>query len=113
MKEHFEISLVTMNMFSICLVMKFGKKLKDLSNAKIIEPQVITGINRLVCTSKSHNVELKGRLIQSKIRKYLFLFLVNVDGQEWSNVKFFQISSQWHTHIKYFPLAIFNELRNA
>jgi hypothetical protein len=54
--------------------MKFGKKLKDLSNAKIIEPQVITGINRLVCTSKSHNVELKGGLIQSKIRKYLFLF---------------------------------------
>ncbi|CAF2381492.1 unnamed protein product [Rotaria sp. Silwood2] len=77
--------------------MKFGKKLKDLSNAKTIEPQVITGINRLVCTSKSHNVELK----------------VNVDGQEWSNVKFFQISSQWHTHIKYFPLAIFNELRNV
>jgi hypothetical protein len=78
-------------------IMKFGKKLKDLSNAKIIEPQVITGINRLVCTSKSHNVELK----------------VNVDGQEWSNVKFFQISSQWHTHIKYFPLAVFNELRNT
>ncbi|CAF0771274.1 unnamed protein product [Adineta steineri] len=77
--------------------MKFGKKLKDLSNAKIIEPQVITGINRLVCTSKAQNVELK----------------VNVDGQEWSNVKFFQISSQWHTHIKYFPLAIFNELRNT
>jgi hypothetical protein len=41
------------------------------------------------------------------------LILVNVDGQEWSNVKFFQISSQWHTHIKYFPLAVFNELRNT
>lgn len=78
-------------------IMKFGKKYKDLSNAKAIEPHVITGINRLVCTSKSHNVELK----------------VNVDGQEWSNVKFFQISSQWHTHIKHFPLAIFNELRNS
>ena len=49
-----------MSIFIICLVMKFGKKLKDLSNAKIIEPQVITGINRLVCTSKNHNVELKG-----------------------------------------------------
>ncbi len=42
-------------------VMKFGKKLKDLSNSKVIEPQVITGINRLVCTSKAHNVELKGK----------------------------------------------------
>jgi len=76
--------------------MKFGKKLKDLQNTKIIEPQAISGINRLVCTSKSQNVELK----------------VNVDGQEWDNVKFFQISSQWHTHIKYFPLALFNDIRN-
>ena len=42
-------------------VMKFGKKLKDLSNAKLLEPQVITGINRLVCTSKAQNVELKGK----------------------------------------------------
>lgn len=42
--------------------MKFGKKYKDLSNAKAIEPHVITGINRLVCTSKSHNVELKGKI---------------------------------------------------
>ncbi|CAF2375695.1 unnamed protein product [Rotaria sp. Silwood2] len=78
-------------------IMKFGKKLKDLQNTKMIEPQAITGINRLVCTSKSHNVELK----------------VNVDGQEWDNVKFFQISSQWHTHIKYFPLALFNDIRNV
>lgn len=43
------------------LVMKFGKKVKDLSNTKTIEPRVITGINRLVCTSKSHNAELKGK----------------------------------------------------
>ncbi|CAF1015127.1 unnamed protein product [Rotaria sordida] len=78
-------------------IMKFGKKLKDIQNTKMIEPQTITGINRLVCTSKSHNVELK----------------VNVDGQEWDNVKFFQISSQWHTHIKYFPLALFNDIRNT
>jgi len=40
--------------------MKFGKKLKDLQNTKTIEPQAITGINRLVCTSKLQNVELKG-----------------------------------------------------
>ena len=93
--------------------MKFAKKLKDLSNAKTIEPQVITGINRLVCTSKSHNVELKGsEEVLNRLFFSFLLFLVNVDGQEWSNVKFFQISSQWHTHIKYFPLAIFNETRN-
>ncbi len=74
--------------------MKFGKKFRDVQTPK---PQAITGINRLVCTSKSQNVELK----------------VNVDGQEWDNVKFFQISSQWHTHIKYFPLALFNDIRNT
>ncbi|CAF1538563.1 unnamed protein product [Adineta ricciae] len=72
-------------------IMKFGKKLN-----KIIERQEITGINRLVCTSKSQNIVLK----------------VNIDGQEWDDVKFFQISSQWHTHIKYFPLALFNDIRN-
>jgi hypothetical protein len=48
-----------------------------------------------------------------KILSNKVLFLVNVDGQEWDNVKFFQISSQWHTHIKYFPLALFNEIRNS
>jgi hypothetical protein len=48
-----------------------------------------------------------------KILSNKILFLVNVDGQEWDNVKFFQISSQWHTHIKYFPLALFNEIRNS
>ncbi|CAF3937469.1 unnamed protein product, partial [Rotaria magnacalcarata] len=37
----------------------------------------------------------------------------NVDGQEWDNVKFFQISSQWHTHIKHFPLALFSDTRNT
>ena len=46
--------------------MKFGKKLKDLQNTKIIEPQAISGINRLVCTSKSQNVELKGRLSKNE-----------------------------------------------
>jgi hypothetical protein len=91
--------------------MKFGKKVKDLQNTKMIEPQAITGINRLVCTSKSHNVELKGMslILLETIKSFR---LVNVDGQEWNNVKFFQISSQWHTHIKYFPLALFNEIRN-
>lgn len=51
----------------LILVMKFGKKLKDLQSTKMIEPQAIAGINRLVCTSKSHNVELKGTLILYEI----------------------------------------------
>ena len=51
--------------------MKFAKKLKD---TKSLEPQVITGINRLVCTSKSQNVELKGKLISQKITSHFFYF---------------------------------------
>ena len=33
------------------------------------------------------------------------LFSVHIDGLEWTGVKFFQLSSQWQTHIKYFPVA--------
>lgn len=55
--------------------MKFGKKLKDFSNVKL-EPQVITGINRLVCTSKSHNVELKGKR-KITLKKEFLLFSLN------------------------------------
>jgi hypothetical protein len=55
---------------------------------------------------------IKRSVIQkTKILSNKILFLVNVDGQEWDNVKFFQISSQWHTHIKYFPLALFYSSR--
>lgn len=29
-----------------------------------------------------------------------------VDGVEWTGVKFFQLSTQWQTHIKHFPITI-------
>ena len=34
-----------------------------------------------------------------------FYISVHIDGLEWTGVKFFQLSSQWQTHIKYFPVA--------
>ena len=34
-----------------------------------------------------------------------FIFPVHIDGLEWTGVKFFQLSSQWQTHIKVFPVA--------
>ncbi|KAK6183490.1 hypothetical protein SNE40_010963 [Patella caerulea] len=68
-------------------IMRIGKKGKDLES----KSQVIEGISRLICTSKSQNFTLK----------------VVVDSVEWTGVKFFQLSSQWQTHIKYFPVAIF------
>jgi len=33
--------------------------------------------------------------------------LVSVDGVEWSSVKFFQLSSQWQSHVKQFPVLVF------
>ena len=31
-----------------------------------------------------------------------------IDGTEWTGVKFFQLTAQWQTHIKSFPVALFN-----
>jgi len=30
-----------------------------------------------------------------------------IDGVEWTGVKFFQLSAQWQTHVKHFPVLIF------
>ncbi|KFD47584.1 hypothetical protein M513_11548 [Trichuris suis] len=32
---------------------------------------------------------------------------VRIDGVEWKNVKFFQISALWQTHVKFFPVGVF------
>lgn len=34
------------------------------------------------------------------------VFVVFIDGTEWTGVKFFQLSSQWQTHVKNFPIAL-------
>jgi len=36
-----------------------------------------------------------------------------IDGVEWSGVKFFQLSAQWQTHVKHFPVLIFGSSGNA
>ncbi|XP_059160273.1 phosphofurin acidic cluster sorting protein 2-like isoform X2 [Physella acuta] len=71
-------------------IMRIGKKGKELES----KSQAIEGVSRMVCTSKSQNVKLR----------------VLVDGVEWSGVKFFQLSSQWQTHVKNFPVAVFGSL---
>lgn len=66
-------------------VMRLGKKKeKD----KESEMRSVDGIIRLICLSKG----------QTPLK-------VHIDGLEWAGVKFFQLSSQWQTHIKYFPVA--------
>ncbi|XP_072031251.1 phosphofurin acidic cluster sorting protein 2-like isoform X2 [Amphiura filiformis] len=69
-------------------IMRIGKKQREVEPLKT---QVIDGIHRLVCTSKSQDCSLK----------------VTIDGIELPRVKFFQLSAQWQTHIKQFPVAVF------
>ncbi|XP_071833393.1 phosphofurin acidic cluster sorting protein 2-like isoform X3 [Apostichopus japonicus] len=76
-------------------VMKIGKKSRDLESG--LKSQVIDGIHRLVCTSRSQDYSLT----------------VNVDGHEMTQVKFFQLSAQWQTHIKQFPIAVFGSMDPA
>uniref|UniRef100_A0A672FCK2 Phosphofurin acidic cluster sorting protein 2 n=1 Tax=Salarias fasciatus TaxID=181472 RepID=A0A672FCK2_SALFA len=70
-------------------VMFLSKKMKEKDAES--RSQVIEGISRLICTSK-HQHTLR----------------VCVDGVEHSDVKFFQLSAQWPTHVKHFPVGIFS-----
>ncbi|XP_052698353.1 phosphofurin acidic cluster sorting protein 2-like isoform X4 [Crassostrea angulata] len=68
------------------IIMRLGKKAKESES----KSQIVDGINRLICTTKTQSYSLK----------------VMVDGVEWTGVKFFQLSTQWQTHIKHFPITI-------
>lgn len=70
-------------------IMRLGKK-KERSEAEIGRTQTVDGIARLICSAKtSHHAPLK----------------VYIDGTEWNGVKFFQLSTQWQTHVKTFPVV--------
>ena len=68
-------------------VLKIGKK-KDKAGDTDSKFQSIDGISRLICMTKNHPLK------------------VAIDSQEWNGVKFFQVSSQWQTHIKYLPVCV-------
>lgn len=70
-------------------IMRLGKKKEKESESKC---QMVEGICRLVCSYKA---------TQSPIK-------VSIDGVELSGVKFFQLTTQWQTQIKFFPLVIFS-----
>ncbi|KAM5137727.1 phosphofurin acidic cluster sorting protein 1 isoform 2-T2 [Mantella aurantiaca] len=54
--------------------------------------QLIEGITRLICSARQQQIMLR----------------VTVDGRLFGDVKFFQVASQWPTHVKYFPVGIFS-----
>ncbi|XP_043931822.1 phosphofurin acidic cluster sorting protein 1 [Protopterus annectens] len=57
--------------------------------------QVIEGISRLICSSKQQQTMMK----------------VSIDGEEWNDVKFFQLAAQWPTHVKHFPVGLFSHTK--
>lgn len=68
------------------VALKLGKKKHQEGEGD--RQQQIEGISRLICMAKSAPLR------------------VAIDGHEWTGVKFFQLSGQWQTHIKYCPVAI-------
>ncbi|XP_026760900.3 phosphofurin acidic cluster sorting protein 2 isoform X2 [Galleria mellonella] len=71
-------------------IMRLGKKKEKTGETEVGRAQSVDGVARLICSAKgSHNVPLK----------------VYIDGTEWTGVKFFQVSTQWQTHVKTFPVA--------
>ncbi|XP_036198016.1 phosphofurin acidic cluster sorting protein 2-like [Myotis myotis] len=53
--------------------------------------QCIQGIGRLVCSAQ--NQEHRQRVL--------------IDGVEWNDVMLFQLAAQWSSHVKHFPVCIF------
>ncbi|XP_076665880.1 phosphofurin acidic cluster sorting protein KrT95D isoform X2 [Andrena cerasifolii] len=70
-------------------IMRLGKK-KEKEKENEPKSQTVEGVTRLICSAKTQNIPLR----------------VSIDGTEWYGVKFFQLSAQWQTHIKTFPIAL-------
>lgn len=71
-------------------VMRLGKK-KERESERESRCQTVEGVHRLICSCRNLQPPLK----------------VTIDSVEWTGVKFFQLSSQWQTHIKYFPVGLY------
>ncbi|CAG9565183.1 unnamed protein product [Danaus chrysippus] len=100
LKATFRALLVTRHNHHLCItyltkekkqkIMRLGKKKEKSGEAEGGRAHTVEGVARLICSAKgSHNAPLK----------------VYIDGTEWNGVKFFQLSTQWQTHVKTFPVA--------
>ncbi|XP_032521133.2 phosphofurin acidic cluster sorting protein 1 isoform X2 [Danaus plexippus] len=100
LKATFRALLVTRHNHHLCItyltkekkqkIMRLGKKKEKPGEAEGGRAHTVEGVARLICSAKgSHNAPLK----------------VYIDGTEWNGVKFFQLSTQWQTHVKTFPVA--------
>ncbi|XP_014305212.1 phosphofurin acidic cluster sorting protein 2-like [Myotis lucifugus] len=64
---------------------------KDKATDLESKSQCIQGIGRLVCSAQ--NQEHRQRVL--------------IDSEEWNDVTFFQLAAQWSSHVKHFPVCIF------
>lgn len=100
--------------------MRLGKKKeKDRDQEK---EQFVDGVARLICSpnpKQSHPIPLRGKInfnaiffcslfiLQTfNLIRNKYFSIVYIDGTEWTGVKFFQLSSQWQTHVKNFPVGL-------
>lgn len=118
---HFDLNILSIDFNSkipfnllFLSVMRLGKKKeKDRDQEK---EQFVDGVARLICSpnsKQSHPIPLRGtrELNQffccNSINSFSwFSISVYIDGTEWTGVKFFQLSSQWQTHVKNFPVGL-------
>ncbi|KAL3985003.1 PACS-1 cytosolic sorting family protein [Acanthocheilonema viteae] len=67
---------------------KFGmKKVQRNESEGQSAVQCISNVARLICSGKHP-------------------LTISIDGCVWSEIRFFQISAQWQTHVKYFPVCL-------
>ncbi|XP_076359704.1 phosphofurin acidic cluster sorting protein KrT95D [Tachypleus tridentatus] len=74
-------------------IMRLGKK-REKERETENRYQVVDGVHRLICACKNPQAPLK----------------VTIDGLDWSGVKFFQLTAQWQTHVKFLPVAMYANL---
>jgi len=70
-------------------LMRLGKKRGEEKGGES-RRDVLDGVTRVLASTRTQPVT------------------VTIDSVSWRNVKFFQLSSQWQTQIKTFPVALFN-----
>ncbi|KAJ7365438.1 Phosphofurin acidic cluster sorting protein 1 [Desmophyllum pertusum] len=78
-------------------MMRSMKKSKEKDTESKNQPVVQASVSKLICTTKGQSSTLN----------------VVIDGVTWSGVKFFSLSSQWPTHIKYFPIGLFGRVETT
>ncbi|CAK5023920.1 unnamed protein product [Meloidogyne enterolobii] len=70
------------------------KSFENNSAGFCAQSRVVSGVTRIVCTSGGGGIGKKDAGMN-----------VTIDGVLWKGVRFFQISAQWQTHVKLFPVT--------